>query len=48
MVPLNVGNKMAEKIINSEVKIIKNCGHMIIFERAFDMRKKVISFLKNE
>ena len=46
MVPLNVGNKMAEKIKNTEVKIIKNCGHMIIFERAFEMRKSVIEFLK--
>ena len=41
MVPLEVGNKMAEKI-----KIITNCGHMIIFERAFEMRKSVIEFLK--
>ena len=46
MVPLNVGNKMAEKIKNTEVKIIKNCGHMIIFERAFEMRKSVLEFLK--
>ena len=46
MVPLNVGNKMAEKIKKTEVKIIKNCGHMIIFERAFEMRKSVLEFLK--
>ena len=45
MVPLQVGNKMAEMIKNSEVKIINNCGHMIIFERAFEMRKYVIEFL---
>ena len=48
MVPLKVGEKMAEQIKNSKVEVITNCGHMIIFERAFDMRKKVISFLKNE
>ena len=48
MVPLKVGKKMAEQIKNSKVEVIINCGHMIIFERAFDMRKKVISFLKNE
>ena len=46
MVPLQVGNKMAEMIKNSEVKIINNCGHMIIFERAFEMRKYVIEFLE--
>ena len=48
MVPLKVGEKMAEQIKNSKVEVITNCGHMIIFERAFDMRKKVISFLNNE
>ena len=46
MVPLEVGNKMAEKIKNSEVKIMNDCGHMIIFERALEMRKSVIEFLK--
>ena len=46
MVPIEVGNKMAEKIKNSKVKVITNCGHMIIFERAFEMRKSVIEFLK--
>ena len=30
MVPLEVGNKMASMIKNSEKKIINNCGHMII------------------
>tara|TARA_B100002052_G_scaffold235612_1_gene218979 strand:- start:2257 stop:2985 length:729 start_codon:yes stop_codon:yes gene_type:complete len=45
MVPLQVGNKMAEMIKNSEKKVIKNCGHMIIFEKAFEMRKIVKEFL---
>ena len=45
MVPLEVGNKMALMIKNSEKKIIKNCGHMIIFEKAFEMRKIVKEFL---
>ncbi len=45
MVPLEVGNKMAAMIKNSEKKIIKNCGHMIIFEKAFEMRKLVKDFL---
>ena len=35
MVPLEVGNKMASMINKSETKIINNCGHMIIFEKAF-------------
>jgi pimeloyl-ACP methyl ester carboxylesterase len=45
MVPLEVGNKMAAMIKNSEKKIIKNCGHMIIFEKAFEMRQLVKEFL---
>ena len=45
MVPLEVGNKMAGMIKNSEKKVIKNCGHMIIFEKAFEMRKLVKEFL---
>ena len=45
MVPLEVGNKMASMIKNSEKKVINNCGHMIIFEKAFEMRKIVKEFL---
>ena len=45
MVPLEVGNKMASTIKNSKKKIINNCGHMIIFEKAFEMRKIVKEFL---
>jgi len=45
MVPLEVGSKMAAMIKNSEKKIINNCGHMIIFEKAFEMRKTVKEFL---
>ena len=45
MVPLEVGNKMASMIKNSEKKIINNCGHMIIFEKAFEMRNLVKEFL---
>ena len=47
MVPLKVGNKMAEIIKNSQVKVIQNCGHMIIYEKAFEMRKLVKEFLLN-
>ena len=45
MVPIEVGNKMASMIKNSEKKIISNCGHMIIFEKALEMRKLVKEFL---
>ena len=45
MVPVKAGRKMSERIKNSETKIISNCGHMIIFEKAFEMRKIVKDFL---
>ena len=45
MITLEAGNKMASMIKNSEKKIINNCGHMIIFEKAFEMRKIVKEFL---
>jgi len=45
MVPLEVGNKMSLMIKGAEKKVINNCGHMIIFEKAFEMRKIVKEFL---
>ena len=45
MVPLNKGKQMADKIKNSELKIIQECGHMIIFEKAFEMREIVGNFI---
>ena len=45
MVPVKAGTKMSERIKNSETKIIPNCGHMIIFEKAFEMRQIVKDFL---
>jgi len=36
---------MSSMIKNSEKKIINNCGHMIIFEKAFEMRQIVKEFL---
>ena len=45
MVPVKVGLKMSEQITNSKTKIISNCGHMIIFEKAFEMRKLVKDFI---
>ena len=45
MVPVKVGLKMSEQITNSKTKIISDCGHMIIFEKAFEMRKLVKEFI---
>ena len=45
MVPVKIGIKMSQQIKNCETKIISDCGHMIIFEKAFEMRKLVKDFL---
>jgi len=45
MVPVKAGLKMSEQITNLETKIISDCGHMIIFEKAFEMRKLVKEFI---
>ena len=45
MVPVKAGLKMSEQITNSETKIISDCGHMIIFEKAFEMRELVKKFI---
>ncbi len=37
---------MAEKIKNSELQVLKECGHMIIFEKAFEMREIVKKFVE--
>jgi len=46
MVNLEKGKKFAELIPNSITYVIKNCGHMIMFEKAFEMREKISEFLK--
>ena len=46
MVNLEKGKKFAELIPNSETHIIKDCGHMIMFEKALEMREKISEFLK--
>ena len=46
MVPLDKGKQMAEKIKNSQLEILKECGHMIIFEKAFEMREIVKNFVE--
>ena len=46
MINLEKGKKFADSIPNSKTQIIKNCGHMIMFEKAFEMREKILEFLK--
>ena len=46
MVPLDKGKEVAKKIKNSQLEILKECGHMILFEKAFEMREIVKNFLK--
>ena len=45
MVKVEKGNEFAGLISNSKVHIIKNCGHMIVLENAFEMREKIKRFL---
>ena len=40
MIQLEKGKKFASLVAKSKIHIIKNCGHMIILEKAFEMREK--------
>ena len=46
MVPLDKAKRFAESIKNSDCHVISKCGHMIMFEKAFEMREKISEFLK--
>ena len=46
MVNLEKGNEFAKLIPNSITHTITVCGHMIMFEKAFEMREKISEFLK--
>ena len=46
MVNIEVGKKFANLINNSTTHVIDGCGHMIMIEKAFEMRDKVLEFLK--
>jgi len=46
MVNLDSGKKFSQLIKNSTVHVIEGCGHMIMNEKAFEMRDKVLEFLK--
>ena len=46
MVNLEVGKKFANLIKDPLIHIIDDCGHMIMIEKAFEMREKILEFLK--
>jgi pimeloyl-ACP methyl ester carboxylesterase len=46
MVNIEAGKKFANLVKGSETHIINGCGHMIMIEKAFEMREKVLEFLK--
>jgi len=46
MVNLEAGKKFANLVKNSITHIIPGCGHMIMIEKAFEMREKILEFLK--
>ena len=46
MIKPDIGKKFAALVSNSKTHIIKNCGHMIILENAFEMREKIVEFIK--
>ena len=46
MVNIETGKKFANLIKNSTTQIIDGCGHMIMIEKAFEMREKILEFLQ--
>ena len=46
MITLDKGKEFSSLISDSKIHVIKNCGHMIMFENAFEMREKITEFLK--
>ena len=45
MVNLEKAKKFGGLIKNSTTHVIKGCGHMIMIEKAFEMREKILEFL---
>jgi pimeloyl-ACP methyl ester carboxylesterase len=45
MVKLEVGKKFSNLVKNSKTHVINGCGHMIMIEKAFEMREKILEFL---
>ena len=47
MVNLEVGKKFSNLLQNSKTHVINGCGHMIMIEKAFEMREKILKFLNS-
>ena len=47
MVNLESGKKFSNLLENSTTHIINECGHMIVIEKAFEMREKILKFLES-
>ena len=45
MINLEIGKKFANLIKNSTTHVINGSGHMIMIEKAFEMREKILEFL---
>ena len=43
---MKVGKKFSDLVKNSTTHIINGSGHMIMIEKAFEMREKILEFLK--
>jgi len=46
MVNVDAGQKFSNLLKNATTHIIEGCGHMIMIEKAFEMRDKVLEFIK--
>ncbi len=46
MIKLEKGKEFSKLVTDSKTHIIKDCGHMVILENAFEMREKIADFLK--
>ena len=46
MIKLEKGKEFSSLLSGSKAHVIKDCGHMIILEKAFEMREKIAEFLK--
>ena len=47
MVNLEAGKKFSNSLKNSSTHIISGSGHMIMIEKAFEMREKILKFLNS-
>ena len=47
MIKLEKGKEFSGLVSGSKIHVIKDCGHMIILEKAFEMREKIVEFLKS-